>query len=325
MLNYHTELIWTINWLLFVICLLLCSIILIHNMLREKIWRKRAKNLATIENNLRRLAQTGPDAIQNICPAILRKTDNTQFLHILRQRDNILPKEFKQNIKQCFITSGKITELERIAEKSCNKWRKIQALIGIGYAESPRALEILRSSLNDRNEDISYFSILALGQIKTRASAKILLDFLAERTLGANRILSTLESFPPEIAEETIEKTYHNNAQVRFWTIKLLGKLKLPQSVNRVKELTLDVSDDVRAASCECLGNLDAKDAIAELLARLKDKIWYVRMHAVRSLVKIMGQEATEHIIPLLKDESWLVRDTVEKVLSASEKKVKGI
>ena len=195
------------------------------------------------------------------------------------------------------------------------KWHRIREIIGLGSANSPDALDILKKTILNKDEDIAYFSMLSLGQIKNNASAGILLDFLGDHVFSGHRIVSLLESFPATIVEDVLKRTYSEDPVVRFWTVKLLSKFKPAQYAKRIEELAADDSADVRAAACECLSELGSRQARERLIGCLNDKMWFVRMHAVRALSKILGAECAADISDSLNDEAWLVRDSVKKAM----------
>lgn len=315
MYSYYVNLVWLVNVILLFLALFLSAIIIAYAAIKEPLANKRLRNLAAIKTNLYSLAENGKGEIKDACPVIAGKINPEQFLEIVRDWRPLLSGKIEQQLKECFVVSGKIDDIERVARRSRNKWNKIQALTILGYAHSPHALEILKSSILSRDEDVSYFSLLALGQIKNRASAKILLDFLSKHIFSGHRIVSLLETFPAEVVEEALRATYDKDPFVRFWSVKLLAKFKPAQGFKRIEELTGDGSADVRAASCECLGEVGEKKAQDALRRCLKDEVWFVRMHAAKALSKISEAGYAPEIAGLTEDPAWLVRDTVKKIM----------
>lgn len=316
MYSYHVNLVWLIDGIFLFLVLFLSAVIIAYAAIKESLTDKRLRSLVAIKTNLHSLAQSGKGEIKDACPVIVDKATPEQFLEIIRDRRSLLPEKIEQQLRECFVAYGKIGDIERIARKSRNKWYKIQALLILGYANSPHGLEILKSSMLSKDEDVSYFSLLALGQIKNRASAKILLDFLGKHIFSGYRIVSLLETFPAEVVEEALRATYDKDPFVRFWAVKLLAKFKPVQGLMRIKELTADGSADVRAASCECLGELGEKEARDTLRSCLNDEVWFVRMHAARALSKVSESGYAPEIASLMEDKSWLVRDSVKKIMT---------
>jgi hypothetical protein len=61
------------------------------------------------------------------------------------------------------------------------------------------------------------------------------------------------------------------------------------------------------------MGNASGESARTTVRKCLKDSIWYVRMHAIRSLEKIPGPETIGDIAPLIKDDHWFIREAVKE------------
>ena len=221
MYNYFPGLIWQINTVLLIVTIFLSAGIVIYAGVRNFFIKIRAGNLIKIRENLRSLAFSGKETVAQTCPPLLKNVSVEQFFNILKQRQEILPKGFEKELRDCFIASGKISEIEKFARSAHNKWRKIQAIICLGYTGSASATEILKKTLQDRDEDISYYSMLALAEIKSRPSAKILLDFLEKNPFRSYKIISLFQQFPSKIIDEVIRPSGSKNADLRLWLAKI--------------------------------------------------------------------------------------------------------
>lgn len=318
--NYYTDLIWVIDRILLVLSLLLSIAIVIYAAIRDIILDKRSYNLSVIKQSLHNLSLAGRQTMKSAYPDILNKSTPRQFFSIAKDKEFVLLKDIESDFSDYFIASGKAAEVERIAMKSKNKWQRVRAIVSLGYTNSPNAVEIFKGTILDKDEDISYFSMLALGQIKNELSARILLDFLGKHRFSGYKIVSFLEFFPPSIVDEAIKTAESKDPLVRFWAIKLLSKFKPKQYLNKILDLSKDESADVRAAACECLAELGERQSKDVLTECLKDTVWFVRMHAVRALDKVVGKDCISEIKSLINDEFWLVRDSVEKILKEYNK-----
>jgi len=315
MYDYHADIIWGIDRVLLIAVILLGVFDVLYSVIKEKFENRSAEKLAIIKKNLEDLAQTAPETIKNACPVIIGKVNPQQLFEIARDRELTAAKEFERELKGCFADVGRINEIEKAAKSSGNKWHRIQAIISLGYADSRGALKILKNSIEDKDEDVSYFSMLALGQIKSYPSAKILIDCLENHRYSGNKIVSLLTNFPPEAIDAAIEAAETKDSVASFWVIKLISRFKFKKYLRRMEALADEGPDDVRAAACECLGKIGAPEARDALIRRLDDKVWFVRMHAVRALREVLGKECVPEIVGLIKDETWLVRDTVKKTM----------
>ncbi len=319
MYNYHTDLVWLIDRALLCFLILLGIYIIIYAVIKEHFGGMRRRALVSIKKNLYKLALSGQTPSEKTCPLAVSDSTIQQFLDIEanRLREVLFFDEPEQKLfKDCFATPDKIAKIENIAKRSTNKWHRVEAIISLGYAQDVSAIGILEKILLDKDEDVSYFSMVALGQIKTASSAKILIGLLKKRPTARYKIASILENFPPATIYEVIELADDPDPSVRFWAMKLISKLKPESYIKKVEALTDDESGDVRAAACECLGSLEKRAAKVALLKCLKDRIWFVRMHAARALSKILGKECIPYVIDLIKDNSWYVIDTVKHIMA---------
>ncbi len=234
-----------------------------------------------------------------------------------RQKYTIFFNESEQQLfKEHFITADKIKALESLAKRSRNKWRRVEAIIALGYTQTDSALDILEESLYSKDEDISYFSALAIGKISTMRSVGILMGFLKEKPLLRRKIASILETLSPDITDEVIKFADDADPEVRVWAARLLFRSVSKKHIHKVEAMTQDALPDVRAAACASLAKLNDKDAKELLLNRLKDDTWFVRMNAVRALSKLFGKDSISQIIELLNDGSLLVLDSVRQALA---------
>ena len=225
-----------------------------------------------------------------------------------------MPKELSKALKSCVTVPEEIKKLEKAAQRKIDKWRRIEAMIILGHINSPHALDIFKKAVQDRDDDIVYFSAISLGHIKSPGSANMLLDLIKNRTISGYKIASILEGFPPSIVEELARRTEDKDPVMRLWAVKILSRFRPSQYAGKIAVLVNDESADVRAAACEFLGELgdrSAKDAVGRCL---KDDAWIVRVNAVKAFEKILKKECVPEIMPLIKDNNQVVRDTVKRI-----------
>jgi len=316
--NYHTDLIWKIDLILLSVAFLFVLVIVLYAAIRGRVASKRQARLLNIKKRL----------YESLLPGTKKGASNIQLpeittqdfldIEINRLRDAIFFNENEQKIlKKCFIESKNIDKLEKNARTSRNKWRRIESIIGLGYANQASALNTLEKALHDKDEDVVYFSIVALGQIKTLQSARILLSFLEKNIFSIHRIVSVLEDFPAEISNEVVLLTNNSNPNVRISGVRLIAKLKQENCDEKIESLSLDdESGEVRAAACECLGSFGKEKYTKTISKCLNDNFWMVRVKAVTALSKILGSKCIPKIIGLVRDNSWSVIETVKNTLA---------
>ena len=319
MYSYHAHLIWQINIALFITLIALSIITILFIISREYLLRKRARALLNIKRNVYELTLSGQELNNKVCMPFVEDITPQQFLAVTtnRNREAIFFNEAEQKVfKNCFMSPEKIGAIEKMATRTRNKWQCIRAILSLGYGEVGSALEIFKKSINDKDEDIAYFSIIALGQLKNISSARILLDFLKKHRFYRYKVISVLENFSPAIADEAIKLITDPDPSVRLWALRLLSKLKASQYYKEIEGKTGDESEEVRAAACECLGELGRKGSKTALVKCLEDNDWLVRVHAVKALSKILGKDCLPEIINRINDPSLSVIDSVKDAMT---------
>src|SRR5262245_30893496 len=329
-MNEWVELLWFPDIILLTLALLLGAGIVVYTRLQAKLARQRLDTLRIITAPVWHRATEPDRVVKALIRNIIYQLTIEQFVAVTKRRAQFIPAGLEEAWHEACQASEKVAQIEALARGARHKWhriaarvrgarykwRRIEALVCLGVLNSPQGLDILEAGLYESDENISYFAMLALGQIKNSLSAAILLHFLSRDPLRGQKIVSLLETFPPTIADALLTATEHPNAAVRFWAVKLLSKFELDGCFARVAALTNDASPDVRAAACECLGTLGRRAAEDVLLPRLHDRVWFVRMQAVRALCKVAGTKHMPDLLDLLAhDDSPHVKTSVKNVL----------
>ncbi|MFA5500108.1 MAG: HEAT repeat domain-containing protein [Candidatus Omnitrophota bacterium] len=319
MFNYYTDIIWTINAVLLAIAVLTSLVIFFTAFFKDLLWEKRRKALLNVKKDVYELVISGQGASKGICYPVVADITPQQFIDIETNRriDIAFFNESEQQFfKKCFITPERIASLEKIAKNSRNKWKKIEAILSLGYIKASEALGILEEALLSRDKDIAYFAIISLGQIKTIEAARMLLKVLIKDPANSYKIVSILQDYPKEILDDVVKLIDYHDPMVRYWIAVLLSKFAPAQYINNIEKLVHDSSPDVRAAACKCLGNIGSSEAKEALITCLKDDSWQVRREAVLGLSKIMKGAVIPHVIGFINDASWSVVDAVKEAMT---------
>lgn len=316
MINYHAELIWIIDAVLAAIAAVLVGITVLYAAVKRISERRRNAHLSNIKRNVHSLAGAEKKFTLPVCPIVMTRNEE-EFLDVEMNRESVLFNTSERElIRECFEVPEKVALIKGMAEGSHNKWKRIEALLSLGYIGSPEAMAILERAVFDADADVAYHSILAMSLIKTRGSAAVLLKALDKNIVSRNKIVSLLDDYPPEIAAEAAPYLRSKDHAVRYWAAKLIARLDPAGYAGRITELLSDASPDVRAAACECAG-LSGDSALAvRLKESLSDKAWFVRMHAARALANLTDGSAMRDIVPLINDSSIMVRESVKKIMA---------
>lgn len=315
MYDYYTHLVWIVDiWFLSFAILLSVLVFIYASAKRKGIVKKYTGLMDTISKlQATMLSEKGP-AI-NGCIDLMKKTASFEFLDIARHKEDIVPKERFGDFTKCIIGSGRIGETEKSARRSWNKWRRIESIISIGHLKTPHALEILSTGLRDRDENIRYFSMLSLGYIKTPESAQILLDIVRKRIFSGAKVAAVLENFPPEITDVLIKNTEDKDSVLRAWALKIISKFKPGQYVAKIAVFAEDDDSGVRAAACDCLGEIKDKNTSGTVKKCLTDNAWRVRVSAVVALEKISGPGSIPDIVVRMNDTNTFVREVAKEAI----------
>ena len=315
-MDYHADIVWQINLYLFLLCSILALCVVFYAAAREFLDGRKSLRLDRIRKKIQSLpiAGTGKTDLENL--ACTEKITTFEFFELLKDGTNSISDEAAKTLERYFTDTVDIAKTIETAQKSGNKWRRIEALMCLGCIGGPVAVEILRAAVKNKDRDIAYFALLAIGKIKTREAARILLTLLADRSFNGNRVISLLEGFPSFVIEEAVAVLRHHDPLIRFWAVKLLMHFRPQYLSKEIETLSDDKSPEVRAAVCECLGKMRVRESSRSVRHMLHDRVWYVRRRAITALSRLVGAEGIPEIADFLSDENVMVRDGVKKAMA---------
>jgi len=319
MYNYHADIIWKIDILLIALSAIFSLAIIAYVIVQKFMWNWRKKQLLKIKDCAFELLQGGNKQEKAHLEATLSNITPRQFLDVQtnRNRISVFFNENEQRlIGSVFTKKGKISTLEKAAGSLFDKWRRIEAILCLGYIGAPSTVKVIAKCVKSRDDDICYFSILALGQIKTADSVNTLLSIVKNKSAYRYKVASILENFPPETLGGIVDLTAEKKPEIRFWALKLLSRVKGRPHVRQIEKMASDDSAEVRSAACEYLG-LSGNKGTKEIIQKcLKDRQWQVRQSAVTAISNLLGDECIPLVINMLNDGSLSVIDAVKKVIT---------
>ena len=227
MQNYYPGLIWKIDIALLAIIFLLTLAIIIYLLAREFLVNHLRRRLSAIKNNIYELLLSKAD--RQACPMDTSTITPKEFIDIVTNRSRgaaFFNQQEQEYIRHCFINQNNILKIERIARKSKNKWRRIEAILALGLTQAPCALALFEKGLFDKDRDVSYFSLLAVGRVKTDLSLKILLAFLKKDSVSRQKVAAIIETFPSSAVEKISRLVDDQDPVIRFWGLKILSRFK---------------------------------------------------------------------------------------------------
>ncbi|MFA6078846.1 MAG: HEAT repeat domain-containing protein [Candidatus Omnitrophota bacterium] len=319
MYNYHADIVWVIDAVLAISLVLTFISIFLTAELREYFWEKRRSRLLKIKNNVSEMILSGKGPSAAVCQPFADEATPEQFLDVETNRSMgavFFNDSEKQLFKSCFLTPEHIARITKLAKWSGNKWLRIEAILSLGHSQLEPVIDTIRGPLLGRDRDVAHFSMIALGQIKTVASARALLELLKKDPSSGYGVASIIESFPKDITDDVIKLTDDDDPRVRFWAVTIFSRFAAVEHIKKIEEFVKDPNAELRAAACDCLGNTGSREARSALLKCLKDDSWLVKKHAIYALEKVMGDEAIKDVAVLINSSSWSVVDAVKDVMT---------
>ena len=316
--NYFTDIVFKVDAVLLFLAAFLIADIFFYEISRIYFDNRRIRKLQAIKKNVYRVVLTEKELSKKDVLSI-KSCSLPIFLDVAtnRVKEGVFFNEAEQQVfKKICISEASVKKALSIADRSFDKWRRIEAMLFLGYAGVNEACQILKKSLLSKDEDVSYFALLALGQVKNMDSAKALLEFLRRKPGFRYKTASLLGQFPKDIAPEVIKLAGDKDYSVRFWAPQIISGLNDQSCIDKISGLLKDKYPEVRASACQCLGAIGDKSCVSDLKKCLNDESWFVKEAAMDALEKILGEDCIPLIIGLIKDNSWVVIDRLKKILA---------
>jgi HEAT repeat protein len=196
------------------------------------------------------------------------------------------------------------------------RWRRIAALRILTRVRWNLAPVLLERALESDDEVVVTVAVGALGELGDAHSSNLLVDALRHGRSSRSRIATQLDQAPGCSPDLLLPLLLDPDAVVRFWGATLLARHARDDDVAReLAVATGDAAPSVRAAAVEGLAASGASRAPLAVRRLLADPVWYVRVHALRSLGLLGLDELLPDAAALLADESWWVRAAAKEAL----------
>lgn len=211
----------------------------------------------------------------------------------------------------------------------------------LGLIRHEPSWPLLVKALEDPSPDLQGVAARALAAIRHPGSFPALVKRLQKAVLEPVPVLSVrtlksaLVSFPLQCACELVASLRHANPRIRFIAADVVREMVEreaggnpdfcldQQSGNEelaavfLTKLAFDVNPDVRAQAAHVIGRLADPRSGPVLLGFLKDSVWFVRLHALRSLAKPKFASHAGRVANALTDSNWRVREAAARALRA--------
>ena len=219
----------------------------------------------------------------------------------------------------------------------------LRALREIGDPNIASKLFEALSQPSDQVRDLVYEILKDFGT----HSIPYLMDSLSnEYWMGRNLAAQALTDMGNDAVAPLVTALQCDDKERRFWSIKILGKMKEKSAYEEIVKFLSDSDSEIRMAALEALGEFGDASAIPAIIERFVDSAWVVRKNASKAIVnfgkiavqpllkalssdnedtkywalKALGDIRPDGIIPALiakfKDSSWTIRNTAAEILS---------
>jgi HEAT repeats/HEAT repeat len=209
----------------------------------------------------------------------------------------------------------------------------------LGLIRHEPSWPLLVKALEDPNPDIQMVAVRALAAIHHPGGFLPLAEQLHKAVLETTSSLSVralktaLVSFPLRNVKYLKPSLRHPEPRIRFLATDIIREMVEREASGKpdfqldrknfddetagilLKDLPFDGNPDVRARAAPVIACLADPRAASTLFSLLEDSVWFVRLHAVRSLARHRFLPAGDRISKALTDPNWRVREAAVRTL----------
>jgi HEAT repeat protein len=196
------------------------------------------------------------------------------------------------------------------------RWARVAAAQALGRLRLHEGLDALRIALDDPDLEVGYAAADALARLNIPAAGAAILDQIqVEQRLNNSRLASYVEPMTCDLTEVFRDQLQRTDAQALFWTVTLIGHAEIFDLVVEIRPLLDSEDANVRAATCEAIGELKIPLTDRWLAPLLADEMWFVASHAARALGELRAAWAIDELVKLVYDNEWWVRQNAADAL----------
>jgi HEAT repeat protein len=198
-----------------------------------------------------------------------------------------------------------------------SRWTRVSAVRALGLLRLPGSLPVLGQALDDADPEVAHAAAEALGRLDARAADALLQRIAVVQRVNNSRLAAVLETMTGDLTDDFRRHLDRDDVQVHYWIATLIGQRQMPELVLNVRPLLDSPDPNVRAAACECLGQLRVPLTDRWLATRLHDDVWYVQSNTARALGALGAAWAVDDLARMLTSREWWVRQAAADALVA--------
>lgn len=233
----------------------------------------------------------------------LSEQDAQALAALLVRLSQWLSGDARRHIAAFFERSGNFTHVIQGLSDS-RAWRRATAAYLLGDMASSEAVSPLLEALDDADRDVRTAAARSLGRLGAVEASCSLVSALVERKVSRAVVGPALLSIGPSALPALRAFAAHTEADVRAFTVELIGFLGGTSDEPLLLEQLRDESAEVRAKACRSLGRLAAERANAELQRALSDPIAFVRVNAATALGAVGDPSTVPALLARARDDA---------------------
>lgn len=187
---------------------------------------------------------------------------------------------------------------------------RISAIRALGKISDERSLEPLMNALDEGDEDVIHALVKTIARFGEVTVAGLIKDLGSPKWQVRSNAARCLMAIGPSVGKRMIELLDCKNRDVCYWASEVLVTLGLRHE-DELIEFVDSGNYDQRFYSSRILGRIKSEKSAHTLINALHDEYWTVRKNAAFSLGEIKSVDSLPALIKSLKDEDEDLRTEV--------------
>ncbi len=188
--------------------------------------------------------------------------------------------------------------------------RAAEELARLEGDQKQTAIEALIAALDDRNSDVRYAVLNALGELHASESVPRLIQLLQadEEPFCVQAAISALGQIGDiRATQPLIQALKQGSDEVRFQAITALCQVNPEEAPRFLRDLVKDRDEEVRASAAAGLGDLRDHASVEILAGMLEDPVPTVQMEAAVALARLEDSRGVPHLVDFLKNREFKI------------------
>jgi len=206
-----------------------------------------------------------------------------------------------------------------VRELRSSSWTKRDlAAMRLGIYAIEETVSELERTLHDPRAEVRYTSARSLGMIGSSTATDALIDILDHpELLNAPRVLEIVQSMQNQISEpiKVLLSSPEHNVEAKLLAIDLAGDLRDYSLVDLLLQVLHSSDKEKVVRSVKALGKIAAPQSVEPILILAQDRQWEVRAQALKAIGLLGIDEGIPMLIDNLSDGSYWVRVNAAEAL----------